>query len=152
LKNTKSKTSRKPEAQAPQKIIPTTDKALVLRTDFSNEAAWKSARATIENPDAEFPANVDFVSDSVYDNLKPEKLAEHLSEDYPLSFAFVVDRIAFSEPDHPILVIDLQDEPGRTFRVIASELGTVENNLSTANLGFEDFAGAADKEGIFRGF
>jgi hypothetical protein len=28
----------------------------------------------------------------------------------------------------------------------------VENNLSIANMGFEEFANAVDKDGIFRGF
>jgi hypothetical protein len=68
------------------------------------------------------------------------------------TFIFIVDRIALTPPDHPILVVDLHTEPGRTFRVIPSEMGGVENNLSLANMDFEEFAESVDEEGIFRGF
>ena len=42
--------------------------------------------------------------------------------------------------------------PEQTFRVIPSELWSVENNLSLANMDFEEFAGAAGAEGVFLGF
>ena len=51
-----------------------------------------------------------------------------------------------------MLVIDLADQPGRTFRVIPSEMWSVENNLSLANMDFDEFADAVDAAGIFRGF
>jgi tetratricopeptide (TPR) repeat protein len=132
--------------------IPTTENSLALRTDFSDEAAWQSLCATITNPDADFTVNVDFVSDPKFDGLKAEQLPGQLAEDSPLTFAFVIDHIALVHPDHPILVVDLQHEPGRTFRVISSELWAVENNLSIANMDFEEFADAIDEDGVFRGF
>jgi hypothetical protein len=60
--------------------------------------------------------------------------------------------VSLTHPEHPILVVDLFDEPGRTFRVVPSEMWSVENNLSIANMGFEDFVGAVDRDGVFRGF
>lgn len=33
-----------------------------------------------------------------------------------------------------------------------SRRGGVENNLSLANMGFEEFADAVDEDGVFRGF
>jgi hypothetical protein len=68
------------------------------------------------------------------------------------SFLFVVDRHALEHPDHPILVVDLRAEPGRTFRVVPSAVWAVENNLSIANLDFADFADAVGPDGVFRGF
>jgi hypothetical protein len=65
---------------------------------------------------------------------------------------FVVDRTALSHGDQPILVMDLYAEPGRTFRVIPSEMWSVENNLSLANMDFAEFADSTDADGIFRGF
>jgi hypothetical protein len=38
------------------------------------------------------------------------------------------------------------------FRVIPSELWGPENNLSIANLDFDEFANNAGSDGIFRGF
>ena len=65
---------------------------------------------------------------------------------------FIVDARAIAHPDHPIVVVDVYDEPGRTFRVIPSEMWAVENNLSLANMDFAEFAEAVDQDGIFRGF
>jgi hypothetical protein len=64
---------------------------------------------------------------------------------------FVADSVAFTLPDHPVLVVDLLDDR-QPFRCILSELWGVENNLNLANLDWEDFAGAADEGGVFRGF
>jgi hypothetical protein len=46
----------------------------------------------------------------------------------------------------------LYEEPGRTFRVIPSEMWSVENNLSVANMDFYEFADNVDLDGVFRGF
>jgi hypothetical protein len=35
--------------------------------------------------------------------------------------------------------------------VIPAEMWAVENNLSTANMGFEEFANGADPDGVYRG-
>ena len=136
------------------KKIPTTENSLVLRTDFSDEGAWRAICAAIQepHPDYEFVANVDFVSDPEYDGISAEHLPSILAGDSERMFAFIIDQDALSRPDHPILVVDLFDEPGRTFRVIPSEMWGVENNLSIANMGFSEFAEAAGPDGVFRGF
>ena len=67
-------------------------------------------------------------------------------------FIFVADQVAHLDPEHPILVVDCFEDPGRMFRVIPSAAWGVENNLSLANMDFEDFADAVDARGIFRGF
>ncbi len=46
-----------------------------------------------------------------------------------------MDSVTLSEPEHPILVLNLYGLVGRTFRVIRSEMWGVENNVSIANLG-----------------
>jgi hypothetical protein len=38
------------------------------------------------------------------------------------TFAFVADRVALTDPEHAVLVVDLGHEPHRTFRVITSEI------------------------------
>ena len=57
-----------------------------------------------------------------------------------------------AEPDHPLLVLDTRIEPGRSFRALPSQVQSIENNLSIANMDWEDFAGAVDADGVFRGF
>ena len=140
-------------------MIPETKDALVLRTDFSDEAAWQAVCAAIQKPQEIIPgqpfqAYVEFVSDSQYDGLAGEELLTSLVEGPYRSFAFVVDSEAITNPVHPILVIDLNEyeEPGRTFRVIPSQMWSVENSLSIANADFRDFADVVDENGIHRGF
>jgi hypothetical protein len=108
--------------------------------------------AAIKNPDDEFRANVDFVTDPQYAGLQAGELPSLFSSDSHQTFAFIIDRIALSHPEHPILVVGLRGDSGRTFRVIPSAIGLVENNLSIANMDFAEFADAADPDGVFRGF
>ena len=134
------------------KPIPETENALVLRTDFSGDAAWESICAAIREPVGDFQAYVDFVSDPAYDGITTEQLLSLIPQGSTHTFIFIVDRVALSHPDRPILVVDLYTEPGRTFRVIPREMWGIENNLSIANMDFVDFAENTDHEGIFRGF
>jgi hypothetical protein len=134
------------------KSIPVTENSSVLRTDFSDESAWQRVCAAIEQPVGEFRAYVDFISDPDFAGLTPDELASACSSDLQHSFAFVIDHIALSDSDNPILVVDLGEEPGRTFRVIPSVVWGVENNLSLANMDFAEFADAVDPDGVFRGF
>jgi hypothetical protein len=53
---------------------------------------------------------------------------------------------------HPLLAVDLYDEPGRTFRVPPHWYHDVSANLCIANLDFADFADAVDNSGTYRGF
>lgn len=133
------------------KRLPDTDNALMLRTDFSNDESWEALCGAVREPRGEFRAYVDYVSDPQYDGLTPEQLIALPSGSYR-SFMFVADQVALSHPDHPILVIDVGDQPGRTFRVIPSEVWGVENSLSIANMDFAEFAEAVDRDGVFRGF
>ena len=67
------------------------------------------------------------------------------------SIFFVADTTTMEHRDRPILCIDLRASR-QPFRVIPGELWAVENNLSLANIDYEEFADAVDAEGIFRGF
>jgi hypothetical protein len=134
------------------KNIPETDNALVLRTDFSDEKAWDSICAEIRKPVGEFQAYIDFVSDLSFNGIDAQRLLSLVSKNSKHLFVFIVDQIALSHPDHPILVMDLHREPGRTFRVIPSEVWGIENNLWLANMEFAEFADSVDPDGIFRGF
>ncbi len=141
--------------------IPHTENAAVIRTDFTDDSAWESLCEAVIKPVAypfgkfenyEFRASVDFLDDRRFEAFRVEELLSSIPRDYPHTFLFVVDHMALSHPDQPILAVDLDAEPGRTFRVIPSEMWSVENNLSIANMDFAEFADAVDRDGIFRGF
>ena len=91
------------------------------------------------------------LSDPEYTNAMTEQLLS-ATRDYAHTFLFVADRVALSDPEQPILVVDLHHEPGRAFRVIPSQAWGVENNLSIANMDFIEFADSTDPDGVFRGF
>lgn len=134
------------------KLIPETQDALVLRTDFTDDTAWDVLCTAIREPVEEFQAYVTFVSDLEYEGRTTEELLALVPHSSDHTFMFIVDRTTFAHPDHPILVVDLLTEPGRTFRVLPSEMWGVENNLSTVNMDFREFADAVDPDGVFRGF
>ena len=155
------------------KPIPETENTVVLRTDFSDDAAWKAICAAIREPAAEYQidfaewaaineaigqyvgelqANVVFIDDPEYADITIDQLLKLVPEDSNQTFLFVVDRVTVSHTDHPILVVDLFTERGRKFRTVPSQIQAIENNLSIANMDWEDFADNVDADGVFRGF
>ena len=135
------------------KTLPQSDNSLLLRTDFSDDAKWDELCEAVQATSEEgFRASVDCVSDPAYDGLTVEQLVALAQNDADRSFIFIGDRVALTDPEQPVLVVDLFDEPGRTFRVIPREMWSVENNLSIANMDYAEFAESADSDGVFRGF
>lgn len=136
------------------KQIPETEYALVLRTDFSDQRTWERICAMIGEPvgDFHFLAYVEFLDDMQYADITKEQLLELIAKNYSHSFIIVVDQIAISNPQHPLLIVDLYERSGREFRAVPSEIQGIENNLSIANMDFDEFADSVDADGIFRGF
>ena len=136
------------------KQLPQTENALILRTDFSNQTIWEAIRRNLQKPVGifRFRANVDFLDDVEYANLTREQVLGLVPKNYDHSFIVIVDQTAISHPDHPLLVVDLYEGSGNEFRAIPSQVQGIENNLSIANMDFEEFAEAVDEDGIFRGF
>ncbi len=138
------------------KPLPTIENTLLLRTDFSDDSEWASLCKTVQQPNEDgFQAYLECISDSAYEGLTVEQIivlepkgdqgGKHI-------FAFIADQTTFASPERPVLVVDLDDEPGRTFRVIPRKMWSVENNLSIGNMDYSEFAENVDPDGIFRGF
>ncbi|RIJ69739.1 hypothetical protein D1871_21485 [Nakamurella silvestris] len=133
----------------------------MVRTDFSDDRAWKKVcseasapvfddpAATEEEP---FYAMLDCVDDKRYQGLTVEDVVRLAPTSPDLTFIFLVDGKTLTDPEHPIVVVDLLDTPGRTFRVIPHEMWGVQNNLVLFNMDFVDFADSVDPDGVFRGF
>ena len=132
--------------------IPSSENALLIRTDFSNQDAWNKVKTTVSEPDDPFIFNMEVVDDHANSGATAEQLMQALPKDYPHGFVAVADSVAISQPDYPVLVVDLVEERGREFRAIAAQLASIDNNLSIANMGFEEFADSVDETGVFRGF
>jgi hypothetical protein len=127
--------------------------SLVLRTDFSDDAAWDELRAVLRSEGAHRSAT--YVSDPAYAGATIQALVEAdaaADEDDRLTYLFLADDIAINDDDHLLLAVDLAEEPGRTFRVQPAAFTDVSANLAIANMDFADFADAAEDSGTFRGF
>jgi hypothetical protein len=139
---------------------------LLVRTDFTDDDAWNLVRdeATREYGPDGFRAYVEPVSDPQWADATWEavKAAAPVDDNGP-SVLFIADSITFASPEHPIVVVDLDDKilsvaefpeiAGRTpFRCIPSELWSVENNLNVSNMDWEEFAAEVGDDGVFRGF
>ncbi len=137
--------------------------SLLIRTDFTSDARWAevaaAAMAPVDSGDPQFPtfeANLVCIDDPGNEGLSSADLVDRTGDDPPF-YAFIADSRSMTDPEMPILVVDLGRtewgaDPGRTFRVIPSKMWSVENNLSISNMDFRDFADAADNDDVFRGF
>jgi hypothetical protein len=134
------------------KIIPTTETAQIIRTDFSDQTAWEKLTTKLQHPADPFIFNIEILDDHDYHRATVKQLLAALPPDYPHSFLVIADSMAISQSDYPLLIIDLREEPGRQFRAIATEVPSIDNNLSIANMDFADFSSAVDTDGVFRGF
>lgn len=143
----------------------------VIRTDFSDDDRWSSVRDRIAAPQTLFGmkvyANVDYVNDESQRDREPHEVVVSLPDDYPDMFCFVVDRECIVNEDYSVLVVGFYPSDNEsfdrlprdtpigditTFRALPSQIPAIENNLSIANMGFEDFANSVDDDGVFRGF
>ncbi len=143
-------------------FLPATSDVPVVRTDFSDQAAWEQVKTGISwvTPD-EFTAHVSFIDDRTFTALPVADLLERLPDGGVHALLLVVDETAIRSPEHPILVVDLGSEPdqdddwsgrpsGRSFRALPHTIQEIENNLSIANMDWEEFADGIDDDGVRR--
>lgn len=140
------------------KSLPRTDVTLLIRTAFSDQAAWHALHTAVTTPTEDgFLANVHIVDNPAYSELTAEQV---ISLAPARGFLLIVaDKTALTTPQMPLLAVlpygedDDEVEQGHgELRVIAEELWSIENNISLANMDWEEFVDAADDDGVFRGF
>jgi len=130
----------------------------LIRTDFTDRQAWNAvcsaAALDISASDDPSPDQIfAVVDDPEFDRLTPEGLLA--LEPCETETFFVVDSVTMSHPEQPILAIDVNDEPGRSFRLVPAQVRAFSENMLIGNMDFADFADFADgidEDGIFRGF
>jgi hypothetical protein len=121
----------------------------VLRTYSADSASWRSLCDAIES---EFDEEVHFITDSKLEGQSLGDLLEQLPVRSCHSSVFIADERAFKGSESTLLVVDLWEEPGRSFRVVLSQMLSVHANLWLANMDFVDYADSVDSHGVFRGF
>jgi hypothetical protein len=138
-------------------LLPDLGVALLVRTDFADEASWQRLCAEAAAPSEHgCIANFAPVSDPSFDGADWAMVKVSVPRNHHGSrIVLIADAVTLGSSDHAVLIVDLLDFEGERlepFRCIPSELWGVENNLNIANLDWEDFAGSADEERVFRGF
>ncbi len=132
--------------------VPEEEGGYLIRTDFSDDAAWQSTLAAVLARYGIFEGTFHVVDDPAYANATTEAVVDRLGPDFEQYFVFIVDRETLSHPERPVLVVDLYERSLNEFRAIPAEVGAIQINLSLANMDFQDFSGSVDADGIFRGF
>ena len=139
------------DAMSPRLDDDDLDASLLIRTDFSDDDAWETlvAEASAAYGPDQFSAAFVPVSDASFDGMAPADLAE-----VPGSalVVFAADTVSMFHPERTLLVVNRDEAPGQFFRVVLAEAWGPENNLRLANMDFDEFANAADADGVFRGF
>ena len=137
--------------------LPLSNVALLVRTDFKDDAAWEQLCTEVVEPSEEgFTASLEPASDPAFAGSTWEQVKAAVpANDHGSVIVLIADATTLADPDHPVLVVDVMDFEGERlepFRCVPTELWGVENNLNIANMDWEDFAGATDEQRIFRGF
>ena len=125
----------------------------LVRTWFGDQSGWLALLSATRTPSADgFLAYVDVVEYFSLDGATPSQVAALLPEKSEYTIAIVADQQSMTDAEQPLLVVlaDGSDDPP-TLRVVPSALWSIENNLSLANMEWEDFVEFADDHGVFRG-
>jgi hypothetical protein len=126
--------------------------SLVVRTDFTDDRGWSAVVAEIRATTDAANTAVQYIDNRIYDGLTLTQLIEIELENAELTYVFLVDSTTIADPEHLVLVVDLADHAGWTFRVTPSQLSNIADSLSTATRSFFEFADSVDEDGVFRGF
>ena len=146
---------------------------LVVRTHFGDDKAWQAVLALAaeswgDEDDAEdegFESTTYPVDDPTLAGVAVDALRDTLASiDEYLSVVFVADEETMRHPQHPLLAVNLDDEPnfldeegsafGRQFRIVPRQASGVHVNLTLANMDYTDWAQTAKEtpDGVFVDF
>jgi hypothetical protein len=129
--------------------LPATDDTPLIRIDYSDDAVWLEMIQMIQKPSSDgFLAYVQTVDDVRFTGVTDDVLKKVYAKHHAI--VIIVDTYSINEPSHTLRCMDLQS--GQSLRVVPSALWSIQNNLSLANMDFEEFVRAADDDGVFRGF
>lgn len=152
----RKRTPRRRAVPAGTPQLPSIESVPLVRTDFSNDDAWAATWNQVASPrhfsgGDTFTANVESVDNAAFAELTPAQLVELVPPGAPWAILLIADTTTMESAEHHVLVADLDDDSrGRTFRATPPAVQEIENNLSLANMDWEDFAGSTDDDGVVR--
>jgi hypothetical protein len=129
------------------------DASLLIRTDFSDDAKWELLVELASAPyEDDFRAFLHPVDDVKFKDMAVAEIIAAATSSFEGTTLFIADSQTLDDAEHPILCLSPGEGAENSFRVIPSQLWSVENNLSLSNMDFGDFYSAKDSDGVFRGF
>lgn len=132
--------------------IPVCDNLVLIRTCFADEKRWRELLHVAQSQPEPFAAWFKVVDDPSFDGKVVDQVLAALPKEYAHEAIFIADERAVSEEGFPCLIVGPLGGELQIYRAVASELAGIDSNLSIANMGYEEFAGAAGPDGVFRGF
>lgn len=124
---------------------------LLVRTDFTDDAAWASVIETVRRGRGasldvieDFAEYVTFVDDPAFADATPEQVMAQVRpgadpEELISDVVLIADAATMREPGQTVRVVPLEDEVGLSFRVDAEVAGIMVVNLALGNMGLEDW-------------
>src|SRR4051812_12453255 len=89
-----------------------------------------------------------WISDPTFQGVTIDELVEAdaaADDDSKVFYLFLAYDFCLADAEHRLLAVDLNREPGRTFRVPPRWFADISANLSIANMDFAEFADAVDE-------
>ncbi|RZU43857.1 hypothetical protein EV284_1308 [Streptomyces sp. BK022] len=133
--------------------------AVVIRTDYTDERAWRALAATL-------PPHVHVVDDPSWSGATVDRVLTATRDAEDLSVVFLADTTTTHSRPPALLAVttltredceDAEDharltESGPTFRTTPAGVPDIHANLSLGNLGFEEYAAWAGEspDGVYR--
>ena len=125
--------------------------APLIRCDFSNMVAWERLVAATQEPSPDgFLANLQIIDDDRFVGVSAEQIGR-AARSANHAIVFIADEVTMGTEELFVLCLKT-GAPEHRFRLIPSELWSVENNLTLGNIDFDEFAEAVGADGVFRGF
>ncbi|MEU6554377.1 hypothetical protein ABZ915_29520 [Streptomyces sp. NPDC046915] len=122
--------------------------ALVVRTDYSDDEAWRAVVTLLDQSDGEFEVRNHLVDDRAYAGASPDEVALSAQVADPgLEVVFLADTATMTG-DHSLLAVSTRpeeleegdEELGCSFRLLPTLVNTVHVNLAIGHLDFWEFA------------
>jgi hypothetical protein len=128
------------------------DTDLIVRTDFSDDAAWETLLNTVYRPGGPGPIDdfgdyIDVVDDPVFDGATPEQVMAVLREWGEV--VLIADKDTMRDPDHCVLAVPLEGRIGCAFRLDPHQVGIMSVNLSIGNQDIEDYMDDETRKAIY---
>ncbi|SDF60457.1 DUF6924 domain-containing protein [Streptomyces griseoaurantiacus] len=124
-----------------------TDFSPLLRTDFTDDAAW---RTLLDDIDKSWLTVMD---DPSHEGFSPDRLLALVPDGSRYPALVVADRDTFRGEERTLLLVDVREEPGRTFRAaVPDAFDSALGNLAIDNQTFDDYlaSGSLGEDGVYR--